>query len=233
MALQNTDKFQEDQLKVLDLLYRKFRGAKGSYSSQLIRFGIYWENLISYELTKDDFSEIVLIFANEHEGIKLVDYKTELTLWSHVGKDAEPAIYWVELPPDFEEIHKIIKDQISTKHNQELPKNDSTLELILYLDNYLCRIETTKDECFLFRNKQGKPSKRLKVLKILNNGNRLSAQAIADLVHSKSTAINKEIKLMFRGIAKKLSLEPDDIYESNQNGYKLKCAINQIEENAP
>jgi len=111
--MNKTQKYEEDTLKVLNLLYKKFKvGDKSKYG---IEAPIYWHDLTSYELTPEDFGEIAHILEKEKK-IKFPVLLDEDTI-DHAPFEKDVVLCQILLPSNFDEIYKSIieEEKVNTK----------------------------------------------------------------------------------------------------------------------
>ena len=137
----------------------------------------------------------------------------------------------IEYPPFKPDLFLCYTADIRKYRNKVLLPLKDKISLVLYSDNYLCveGISRHEKSCH-FRARAN--HKRLKLLKIFaqNNLHRFSGPELRQLhLYENENAVRKELKILFSRIAKDLGYSVDELLESNNNGYLLKCYI-QIED---
>lgn len=135
----------------------------------------------------------------------------------------------VEFATDETKLEKYL-DDFNNKHALQtfVVKKNNQLQLVLFSDHFLCKADNPdKGQCYLFRTRRGKRSHRLAWLETMaaNPTNYLGSEALARLTGSKPKTVNTEIKAMFEAIADKLDVQVKELYDSNNNGYRLVCGI--------
>lgn len=119
---------------------------------------------------------------------------------------------------------KKYRTKLQSNFNEDGDRDtNSELHLILYSNGYLCGKDDPENKHYLFRRLN--TNKRLKMLRTLIPGSQLTAEKIGNIVNSKTTTVRKELKILFGNIAEQLALDPNDIYKSDANGYRLACKI--------
>lgn len=179
-----------------------------------------------------DFSDGAVIFSDEIiEHIIDVpsdDVRKILWKWNRLGiiesgpQNTEPYIIYTKKICDY---RKTLEDK---------PRNQK-IEIVLYSDNYLCIKGFSKiNKHCLLRTKKGK-HKRVLMLRILaqNHVRDFTGSQLAELAGYKNTEIARnEFKRLFTRIAHDLDYKVEDLFESDANGYHLKCLIEIIDSRA-
>lgn len=170
------------------------------------------------EVTPTIISVSVSIQGLRSELEKLISSKKELLLSSLITPESQTALNVVE-------IKKMLVDK-----NFEKPSTESSvINLVLHSDDYLCVKGTPKKEkCYLFRTPNGQRPKRLKILEIYakNKQGKFSSKQLAELAgYGKAKTAGDEFKHLFQRIADKLGYDVGTLYDSDNNGYSVKCSI--------
>lgn len=251
--MKETNKFKNDKLKVLDLLYRKFSleaSTDPAKSPQKITVPIYARDLKSYDITPEEFGEMVYLFT-KNEDIEIVHGYDELQQITYrLESDEDISCFDIGLPNIFEEIHKKMvlelegEETVATKLrgkesiSVELPPGTKWGNItIRFIDND--NVEITAGDLICTRNyqemghedrKQKRPDKQWQFLQLLSlQGGELSWDNNQKMSLKDIDAVKKKKQRLSDALKNCFGIKEDPFYSYRKEGaYRIK--INLISE---
>ncbi len=236
MRRQQLTKAHQKYEKFLQLLWERFLLGDRDKSITLT-----WNQFKEYELSITDGAQCAYLLQRRslikgwvYTGEQELESNglLEINFWDAANEHPQLMTHKVKFNIEILDESKLLT------HINKFQKRTRQLEkvaLVLYKDNYLCLAQSdSKSFCYLLRQRGSKKTQRQKILELLRQNHApLSAERIAQMLKSTAKIIGKEIPTMFEEIAKKLDIDPGEIYYSNDNGYRLVCNFISSEDFAP
>lgn len=217
ITMDRSNKYQEDLLAVLDLMYRKFHTepAKKTEKGKFV-ISIYLEDLKHQDLHEYEFREIFNVFENKGIDFKLLNEIDDYTYNMAMGTNSieEILFFEIELPGNFKALCEQLKDSIK-KDNAGLP------EVTISKKDGIFMNKTNNNSKYAIKVN----SSRSKIIWALKDNPIMRGPDLAELFYKNNMpTLVKEIREINRNFIKNLNLEKgskDLIIRNPTGGYSL------------
>jgi len=214
------DKFEEQLLSVLNLLYKKYLLEMPENSNEKsVHVSIYPRDIQDYQISVDTLWEIVSFLNKKEPRIKLLNLLDVDDFLAEELSENNPSIYDIELPSDFKDKYRELRNFYS---KNTLGKDGAKITISV---SPVHGIYKNKDTSLSYAIK----GKRLKIVISLASG-KIVGSKLAELYYDNSIPrLSSEIKKINKNFIEKLNLSKSLIIRLKTAGYDLNNEEYEIE----